>query len=196
MCGFLKTRFKSREVDVIKSKIADLPDNIEESSSSLVVSSFGFPSKTSDPKVALAELRAVEKVLKPGGIFITYGWDKGPVQCRLREMWYRFVPDKIEARDYHEWATKEASRESSPRNCGLTWWMNGVRLPVRFKNATDSTYVLGTLFGRDAGEWAAANRVTTLDMQVGITWNTKEDLVRIIEQLSHGQRSGDPIPTT
>lgn len=192
MCGYLENRERrearyENKIKIHCSSIDILDSALKGTKSSLVISSFGFPSRISDTELIKRELEAVYNVLKDGGIFVTIGWDETFLD-ELNEMWYRFVPDKIRARSYEEWRKIRTQSIVSPRNCNLTWFKKGLLLPLRFKSLNESALVMGDLFGRDAAEYVLENNKMSWMMSLGITWNTKAEIKQILNRL---KRAGD-----
>lgn len=183
MCNYLKKAVKrnrgyTKNIKIIQSSIENLPNKIHEKSS-LVISSFGFPSRISDTNLCIKELRSVSSLLTENGVFITLGWDE-TFNDQLNEMWFRHIPDNIRAKDFEEWRRKRSGSISSARNCGLTWVKKGIRVPLQFSSVTESANVMGYLFGRDAVETILTNSRTEWIMSLGITLDNKESIDNII----------------
>lgn len=68
----------------------------------MIISSFGFLSKISSKERCINELKAIYKNFADDGVFITIGWDK-TFNDELNEMWYRYIPDNIIAKNFDEW---------------------------------------------------------------------------------------------
>lgn len=126
-------------------------------------------------------------MLEDGGILCTIGWDE-TFNDELNMMWYRYIPDDIEATNFEEWRSKRAAVFNSPRNCNLTWFKTNLRLPLQFNNAEQATYIMGHLFGRDAGVDIAQSGRTSWEMSYGITINTKEEISQILKELETWQK--------
>jgi len=185
MCDFLgKTVKRERKftnnVEVVNSNIVDAPKNIK-SRSTFVISSFGFPSRISDGELCLSELKAVYELLEDKGLLFTIGWDE-TFNDELNKMWFKFIPDKIEANSFEEWREKRSSAIKSPRNLGLTWFKKGVSVPLQFTSIREAAFVMGYLFGRDAAKYVINSSKTEWEMSLGVTCNTKEELGEIIKK--------------
>lgn len=136
--------------------------------SSLLISSFGFPSRVFDPEVAVKELKAISRLLTDDGLLITIGWDE-TFNDELSKMWYKFVPDDLYADNFEGWRRKRASRIETPRNCGLTWHAKRIIVPLRFRSTTQAAQVMGHLFGRSAAEWIIKTNKFSWQISMGIT---------------------------
>lgn len=183
MCDYLKKAVKrnrgyTKNIKVIHSSIENLPNKIHEKSS-LVISSFGFPSRISDTNLCMNELRSVSSLLADDGLFITLGWDE-TFNDQLNEMWFKHIPDNIRAKDFEEWRRKRSGAITSARNCGLTWVKKGIHVPLQFSSVTESANVMGYLFGRDAVEAILTNSRTEWIMSLGITLDNKKSIDNII----------------
>ncbi len=184
MCDFIKKTVKrerkfTNKIKIVNSTIIDAPKNIFQKSS-LIISSFGFPSKIFDRKQCLKELKAVYKLLDNNGLFFTVGWDE-TFNDELNYMWFKFIPDKIAAHDFEEWYRKRSSSIITPRNTNLKWLKKGISVPLQFSSLKESVFVMGYLFGRDAAQYIINNSKTEWSMSLGITCNTKEELKKIIQ---------------
>lgn len=191
MCDYVerdirRERRYSRPLRVVESSIAELPKNLD-TKSTFIVSSFGFPSKFTKPEVCIDELRAVHDMLEDGGILCTIGWDE-TFNDELNMMWYQYIPDDIEATNFEEWRRKRAAVFASPRNCNLTWLKTNLRLPLQYSTVEEATYVMGHLFGRDAGVEIAKSGRLAWEMSYGITFNTKEEIGVILKELEAWQK--------
>ena len=186
MCDYVerdirRERRYSRPLRIVESSIAELPKNLD-AKSTFIVSSFGFPSKFTKPEVCINELRAVHDMLEDGGVLCTIGWDE-TFNDELNMMWYQYIPDDIEATSFEEWRRKRAAVFASPRNCSLTWLKTNLRLPLQFSTVEEAIYVMGHLFGRDAGVEIAKSGRLSWEMAYGITFNTKEEIGNILKEL-------------
>lgn len=184
MCDYIKKASKrerkyTHNLSVVKSKIIDTPKYIK-IKSNFIISSFGFPSKISQPKQCFAELKAVYELLTDDGLFFTLGWDE-TFNDDLNIMWHRFIPDNILASDFEDWRQQRSKKIGSPRNCGLTWYKKGLRVPLQFSTLKESANVMGYLFGRDAAQCIIKNNLTEWMMSLGITCDTKESIKKILE---------------
>jgi HEAT repeat protein len=184
MCDFLSKAIKrerkfTNNIRIISDTISGAPRRIGRNSN-FIISSFGFPSRFSDKKLCIKELRAVHKMLSKGGLFFTIGWDE-TFNDELNRMWYRFIPDRIVAQNFEEWRYKRSAEISSPRNCGLTWFKRGVAVPLQFGSLKEAAFVMGHLFGRDAAQYVVNSGKIEWGMSLGITCNTKEELGAIIK---------------
>jgi hypothetical protein len=149
--------------------------------SSLIMSSFGFPSKISNKKNSLEELNNIYENLTEDGLFITVGWDES-FNDDLNYYWYKYIPDSIKANDFESWRKRRTSNINSPRNTFLTWYKKGITVPLQFKNLNESAYIMGHLFGRDAAKHIIEKNKTEWNMSIGITINTKEELKKILQK--------------
>jgi SAM-dependent methyltransferase len=147
--------FRRRRESISAERVAIHPIAIEgivqefgKEASDLIVSNFAFPSKITDADKSLKELEAVYHCLRPGGYFITIGWDE-TFNDELSEMWYKYVPDNISARNFEEWRGKrvEQIKDRSARNCNLNWFKQGLRVPLEFVSVAAAAKVMGYLFG-------------------------------------------------
>ncbi len=184
MCDFANTavtraRTANRQVKIVRATITEFPKTAH-ISSNFVVSSFGFPSRRSDAAACLAELKAVHDVLAEDGEFYTVGWDE-TFNDELSALWFKYIPDGIEAKDLDEWRERRLAMSTSPRNCGLTWFARGLSAPLQFGSLKEAAGVIGYLFGRDAAQYVVRTGKTEWAMSLGITRDTKKDLARIIK---------------
>lgn len=184
MCNFLNKTIKrerrfTNNIKVVNATIADAPKNIN-LPSTFIISSFGFPSRISDQEVCLSELKSVYEMLADDGLFFTIGWDE-TFNDELNKMWFKFIPDKIEANSFEEWRKKRSSSISSSRNLGLSWFKKGIFAPLQFTSVRESAFVMGYLFGRDAAKHVINTSKTEWGMSLGITCNTKKELGNIIK---------------
>jgi len=138
--------------------------------------------------LAFRELQVVSRSLRPSGLFLTIGWDE-TFNDELSEMWYKFVPDGIVARNFEEWRQARCRLITSTRNCGLTWFKRGLRVPVEFNSPELAARVMGYLFGRSAAEEIMRTRQDRWIMAVGITVDSKEQLTRALAS-SHAVKDG------
>ncbi len=190
MCEFLNKKFKRQKIyvnkaKIINSSIRDAP-RFMKSKSSFVISSFGFPSKISDRKNCIEELKSVYKLLKDDGVFVTIGWDE-TFNDELNMMWFKYIPDSINADNFEEWRSRRSAGISSPRNCGLSWLKKGLSVPLEFSNLKESVFVMSHLFGRDAAEDIIRNSKKAWNMSLGITYNTKDEIRKIIWRLKNAR---------
>lgn len=183
MCNFLekviKREKKYTKRIIVKNGPTKKLQQLLGIKSNFIISSFGFPSKISDTKNTYKELRAIEDALTDDGVFITIGWDES-FNDELNHMWYKFVPDKIQANNFEEWRQKRCATIHSPRNCELSWYKKGLSVPLQFRSLTESAFVMGHLFGRDAAHYVIKNKQYEWEMSLGITVNTKKELSKII----------------
>jgi len=98
-------------------------------------------------------------------------------------MWYKFIPDKITAKNFEDWRQKRANSVLSARNCNLTWFKKGLNIPLQFSSLKESAHVMGYLFGRDAAQYVINNSKIEWNMSMGITCNTKQEIEQIIKSL-------------
>jgi hypothetical protein len=184
MCEFVDKNIKRErkyinKVSVINSSIAKLP-NVFKSKSSFIVSSFGFPSHISNKELCMKELKAVYEVLRDDGVFVTIGWDE-TFNDELNNMWFKYIPDNIRAKNFDEWRAERSRKIDSPRNCGLTWFKKGITVPLQFSSPKESAMVMGYLFGRDAAQNIIYKNQKNWSMSMGITYNTKDEIKKNIE---------------
>src|SRR3989344_1981725 len=183
MCDFVEKNIKRErkfinKVSVIHSNILKLP-KVLKVKSNFVISSFGFPSHISDKELCIHELKAIYEILRDDGIFVTIGWDE-TFNDELNNMWFKYIPDTIRAKDFDEWRTIRSEKIDSPRNCGLTWLKRGIIVPLQFSSFKESAMVMGYLFGRDAAQNIIYSHQKNWTMAMGITLNTKEEIRQII----------------
>ena len=176
-----RKREYTHKVNTVKSSIAEL--SLKEKST-FIVSIFGFPSKIFNKDQCLKELKNVYTLLEDDGVFVTIGWDE-TFNDELSYFWYKYLPDDICAGDFEEWRTSRVKKISSARNCGLSWFKKGLVVPLQFTSLEESAYVMGHLFGRDALECVLKNKKTEWCISMGITYNTKEELRIILDNLEH-----------
>jgi len=74
MCDFVEKAVKrerkfTNNIKVVQSTISEAPEHIKQKST-FIVSSFGFPSRISDPGLCLEELKAVFELLDENGLFL------------------------------------------------------------------------------------------------------------------------------
>lgn len=190
MVDFLKKTIDRRKdytknINVIKSSINKIK---LKQKSSFIISTFGFPSKIFDQKNSLIELKKIYSLLEDGGVFVTVGWDE-TFNDGLSYLWYKFLPDEINAISFEEWRIKRQKKIFSPRNCNLSWYKKGLSIPLQFSSLEESAYVMGHLFGRDALEEIIKHKKVKWSMSMGITYNTKKELNKIIVNLEKNERS-------
>ncbi len=183
MCEFLKKNIKrerkyTKSIKIINSSIVDLI-NDEKIKSSFVISSFGFPSKIFNKDLVIEELKIVNKVLAEDGVFVTIGWDE-TFNDELNEMWFKYIPDNIHALEFEDWRKQRASLIKSTRSCGLSWLKKGILVPLQFASLKEAAFVMGYLFGRDAAKYIIRSGKTEWNMSLGITYNNKKELIKII----------------
>lgn len=185
MVEWLTERIVSEGLDgVVSARCADISAlPYEDSSFDAVVSSWGFPAKMWDSDVCLAQVREIQRVLRPGGHLVTLGWDES-FQDELSEMWYRYVPEPDYYREsVEDWRRRRVERVHSPRNCHLTFAQRHIRVPLRFASVEDAAYVMGHLFGFSAGEAVARGGKREFAMNVGVTRDTAGDLASAVAKL-------------
>ena len=182
MCEFLEKKY-DWQVVIIKTPTEELLDhplrnNIK---SSLVISRFGFPSKIWDKKLAWEELVAIESLLDKDGLFITLGWDED-FDDELNEMWYKFVPDGLQAKNFDEWKKERKSSITSTRNAHLTIYKKNINTSLQFNSLQESAYIMGTLFGERALQYIVKDNKTNWEMKMSITVDTKESIKKILKK--------------
>jgi SAM-dependent methyltransferase len=171
----------AKRVFPMQAVINALP--FEDASVDAVTASWSFPSKMFDPAVCLADLCEVRRVLRPGGLLVTIGWDETH-RDQLSEIWYRFVPEPDFRREpIDQWRRRRLQRITSPRNCNLTFVKTGLRVPLLFPSPRDAAFVVGHLFGVSAGEWVSQQQRCEFSIYVGITCDNTESLDRAISML-------------
>ena len=149
---------------------------------SFVISSFGFPSKISNKNLVFEELKAIYSILSDNGHFFSIGWDE-TFNDELNEMWFKYIPDSIDANNFEEWRRIRSASIDSPRNCNLTWLKKGIMAPLQFSSIEESANVMGHLFGKEAAEYIIKTNKTSWSMSLGITHNTKKELGKILKNL-------------
>ncbi|MBQ4584305.1 MAG: methyltransferase domain-containing protein [Bacilli bacterium] len=175
-----RQKYYVKDIHLQHSKIEDfkIPNGEK---SSFIISSFGFPSKISDKDRCRNELENVFDLLTDDGVFVTLGWDE-TFNDDLNNMWYKYIPDNIRAANFEEWRKmREASIESA-RNCMLTWYKKNIKVPLLYDTLEETINVMGHLFGRDAALEILKNKRTMWWMSLGITWDNKESLARILKK--------------
>lgn len=175
-----RQKYYVKDIELVHSKIQNfkIPNNEK---SSFVISSFGFPSKISDNERCKQELETVYNLLSDDGIFVTLGWDE-TFNDDLNTMWYRYVPDNIKAASFEEWRKIREASIPSARNCGLTWYKKNLQVPLLYDTLEESINVMGHLFGRDAALEILKNKQIMWWMSLGITWNDKKGLSKILKK--------------
>lgn len=189
MCAFAEEKIRRSQnfmhrTKIARSTIADFPKK-NAAKSNFIVSSFGFPSRRSDARNCLRELKAVHDLLADDGEFYTIGGDE-TFNDELSMMWFKYIPDDIHVRDFEEWRERRMAMTMSPRNCDLTWFKRGLRIPLQFGSLKESAQVMGYLFGRDAAQYAIRQGKTEWVMSLGITCDTKKDIGKIIKTMERG----------
>ena len=176
-----RQKYYVKNIELVNSKIEDfkLPNGEK---SSLIISSFGFPSKISDKQRCARELENVYDLLSDDGVFVTIGWDE-TFNDDLNAMWYKYIPDNIIANNFEEWRRVRESSIDSPRNCNLTWYKTNLQIPLIYDTLEESINVMGHLFGRDAALEVLKNKQTIWSMSMGITWDNKKSLEKILKKV-------------
>ena len=180
-----RKRYYVHKICVKNAAIKDLKLKVR---STFIISSFGFPSKIFNPQLCLDELKQVCSLLEDNGAFITIGWDE-TFNDELNIMWFKYIPDSIRASNFEEWRDKRSKMIFSPRNCNLTWYKRGLLVPLQFSSLNESAFVMGNLFGRDAAKEVMENNKIRWHMSLGITYNTKKELKKIIKDMEKDERS-------
>lgn len=170
-----------KQVQLIETNILDF--ELEEKSS-LIISSFGFPSKISNRKQSFQELQAVYNNLTDDGVFVTYGWDEY-YNDELTEMWYKYVPDEVKAKTFEHWSNKKQKLITSARNCNLRWYKRRVGTQLKFDTLEESVKTMGILFGKDCVEDIINRNKKTWWLSLGITYNTKQEIGKILEEYNN-----------
>lgn len=169
------------KIQPINQSIDTLP--FQDNSLDAVVSSWAFPSKMWNLETCLKQVQEVHRVLKPNGVLVTLGWDE-TYRDELSELWYRFVPEPDFRREsFEDWRRRRKQKIKSPRNCHLTFIKKNLRVPLFFDHADEAAYVLGFLFGFTAGEWVKSQRRSEFSINVGVTLDSKEELVNSIKNI-------------
>lgn len=175
-----RQKYYVKNIDLVHSKIQDfkIPNNEK---SSFIISSFGFPSKISDKERCYLELENVYNLLSDDGVFVTLGWDE-TFNDDLNNMWYKYIPDNIKAANFEEWRKIREASIVSARNCDLTWLKKNIKVPLLYDTLEETINVMGHLFGRDAALEILKNKRTLWWMSLGITWDNKESLSKILKK--------------
>lgn len=175
-----RQKYYVKDIELVHSKIQDfvIPNGKK---SSMVISSFGFPSKISDSERCMNELESVYNMLSEDGVFVTLGWDE-TFNDDLNAMWYRYVPDNIKAANFEEWRRAREASITSARNCDLTWYKKNIQVPLLYDTLEETINVMGHLFGRDAALEVLKSKRTMWWMSMGITWDDKKSLSRILKK--------------
>lgn len=175
-----RQKYYVKDIELVHSKIQDfvIPNGEK---SSMVISSFGFPSKISDTERCMNELESVYNMLSEDGVFVTLGWDE-TFNDDLNAMWYRYVPDNIKAANFEEWRRAREASITSARNCDLTWHKKNIQVPLLYDTLEETINVMGHLFGRDAALEVLKSKRTMWWMSMGITWDDKKSLSRILKK--------------
>lgn len=175
-----RQKYYVKDIELVHSKIEDfsLPNGQK---SSLIMSSFGFPSKISDSERCRKELENVYDLLSDDGVFVTLGWDE-TFNDELNSMWYKYIPDDIKATSFEEWRKKREKSISSPRNCNLTWYKKNLQIPLLYDTLEEAINVMGHLFGRDAALEILKSKRNMWWMSMGITWDNKESIGKILSK--------------
>ncbi len=181
MCDFLEKKYDWRVV-VIKATTDELlnhplRNNIQ---SNFIISRFGFPSKIWDKKMAWEELVAVNSLLTETGYFFTSGWDEKFCD-ELNELWYRHIPDGLQAKTFEEWCKERVSAITSPRNANLTWLKQDIETELKFNSLQESAYIMGTLFGEGALKEIVEQSKTIWKMKMAISANDKKEIENILK---------------
>ena len=175
-----RQKYYVKNIELVHSKIQDfkIPNNEK---SSFIISSFGFPSKISDKERCNLELENVYNLLSDDGVFVTLGWDE-TFNDDLNNMWYKYIPDNIKAANFEEWRRTREESIKSARNCDLTWLKKNIKVPLLYDTLEETINVMGHLFGRDAAIEILKNKRTMWWMSLGITWDNKESLSKILKK--------------
>ena len=175
-----RQKYYVKDISLVHDKIQDfkLPSDQK---SSLIISSFGFPSKISDEERCRLELENVFELLSDDGVFVTLGWDE-TFNDDLNNMWYKYIPDDIKAANFEEWRRTRESSIKSPRNCDLTWYKKNIRVPLIYDTLEETINVMGHLFGRDAALDILKNKKNMWWMSLGITWDNKESIAKVLRK--------------
>ena len=72
----------------------------------------------------------------------------------------------------------------SSRNCDLTWYKRNIKVPLLYDTLEETINVMGHLFGRDAALEVLKNRRKMWWMSLGITWDDKKSLSKILTKRS------------
>lgn len=192
MCDFLEKRIKREKLYVSDIKIMNC--SVEEAckkitdKSTFIVSSFGFPSRITDKEKVMQEVRSVYNMLTDDGVFVTVGWDE-TFNDSLNYLWFKYIPDSIQAKTFEEWRRKRSETIVGARNCNLTWFKQGIIAPLQYASLAESVHVMGYLFGRDAAKYIIKNRKTNWNMSLGITVDNKESLKKIIDSYERNRNT-------
>ena len=175
-----RQKYYVKNIELVHSKIQDfsIPNGEK---SSFIISSFGFPSKISDNERCKYELENVYEMLSEDGVFVTLGWDE-TFNDELNAMWYRYVPDNIKAANFEEWRKAREASIQTARNCNLSWYKKNIQVPLLYDTLEETINVMGHLFGRDAALEVLKNKKTMWWMSMGITWDDKKSLSKILKK--------------
>ena len=183
MCDFVdrnlqRGRKYAHAVHLERCAIRDAAARLE-IKSSLIVSSFGFPSQPSDDKQCLEELRAVYNLLEDDGEFYTICWDDNHNIDRSA-VWFGRAPANIQAHDSYDSHRSRGAAADKKSKSGLTWFKRGLSVPLQFSSLREAASVMGYLFGRDVAREIVLFGRTEWLMSVGMTHDTKNDLAQAI----------------
>lgn len=166
MIDFLEKKYKNNnKIKIINSSISSF--EIENQKSNFVISSFGFPSCLYNKTTTLEELKAVYKNLLDKGVFVTIGWNE-KWDDEVSSLWKRYTNKNFD------------EKLIGARNCELTWLNNNIKTSLKFKNNKEKNYILKCLFGNIIE--LHSNKLE-FKLNMGITFNTKEELETIIKNL-------------
>lgn len=193
MVDYLASRLEDRSglserITPIRTQMVSLP--VESDSVDAVVASWAFPSSMFEPATVQEELDEVIRVLRPGGLLVTLGWDEDFAD-ELSEFWYRYVPEPEFRREtLDEWRRRRRDRIESPRNCWLTFVARNLRVPLLFSTPDDAAEVMGYLFGASAGQSVATQQRTEFSINVGVTLDDRDALVDAANRLRSTSQMG------
>ena len=175
-----RQKYYVKSIELVHSKIQDfkIPNNKK---SSFIISSFGFPSKISDKERCKLELENIYELLTDDGVFVTLGWDE-TFNDDLNNMWYKYIPDNIKAANFEEWRKNREASINSARNCDLTWYKKNIKVPLLYDTLEETINVMGHLFGRDAALEILKSKRNMWWMSLGITWDNKDSLSKILRK--------------
>lgn len=150
--------------------------------SSCIINAFGFSKMAKDREALIKELQAIHGMMTDDGEFYTIGWDE-LYNDAFGTIWFKFVPDAVQARNYDEWREAKMRTSHSRSSIGLNWLRRGIYAPMQFRSMDETVRVMGYLFGRDAVQYVIRNGRTEWSMSLGITCDTKESLKSVIDRL-------------
>lgn len=164
MINYLTQKYKNnKEVNILKSDIESF--DLGNYKSNFIISSFGFPSKLFDKEKTMRELKNIYKNLSNDGIFITIGWNE-KWNDELSDIWRKYSKTKFD------------DKIVDARNCALSWLANNIETTLKFDNISERNKIFNYLF-----DHLESNNKLEFKMYMGVTFNTKEEIRKIIENM-------------